>query len=212
MSDQVTYRYINGRIVPLYAWNSDREFKKKDKWYEELKAAEPEITSHCKALAKDSGTELFGLDFRLKGKDSYDEKYERKSKEQDRPYKANDVVRYTFLTKETDYVSKYDEIVNKFKESGYNVVEVENHWLNPRNPYNGINMVFSSPNKQPFEVQFHFKESQRIKDLQHPLYDMQKTAKRNGDQKLIEEYDYQLHALSKELKAPKNIEKVRNYP
>ena len=63
--------------------------------------SEPEITKDIQDISAKTDVEVVDLEFRINARESYDEKYAQKSLEKGRFYKANDVVRNTFLTKKT---------------------------------------------------------------------------------------------------------------
>lgn len=144
---------------------------KLEEHYNNALKIEPSITNDMKEIANKIDVDLYGLEYRIKSKESYLEKIQKNGYD----YEVKDIIRYTFGTDDpNDYVPNVQSIVENLKQMGYNTIEVKNFWLNDSNPYNGINTTVIEHKGQKFEVQFHTKESFEAKQKMHTLYEKQR--------------------------------------
>lgn len=170
---------------------------------ESAKNAERAITNDLVEISKVLGTDLAGLDFRLKTLDSLTRKV---SKEPDSVMR--DVVRYTTISSPENMVKDMEAFIAELDKRGYTVSAVKNYWNNLENPYNGINANFLTPEKYEFELQFHTKESFDLKNGPlHEVYEKFRVLDPLSSEaaKLKNEMDQ----LSKSLERPQNIDKVK---
>ena len=169
----------------------------------EAKKAEPSITNDLSKISQSLGTNLAGLDFRLKSSDSLSRKI---AKEPDSIMR--DVVRYTSISKADNMVSDVSSFIDELVKRGYTVSAVKNYWTNPSNPYNGINANFITPNNYEFELQFHTKESFDLKNGKlHELYEEYRVVDPLSKKALS--LKNEMNDLSNKLKRPKNIDKLK---
>lgn len=153
--------------------------------------------------------ETYGLEYRIKSKNSYLRKIRSEYKADGNTYEVKDIIRYTLGTENPDnMVERMDAAIEELAEMGYNTIRVKNSWNNPRNPYKGINTTVVAPNGQKFEVQYHTKESYELKEKMHKLYEDWRVIKDKTSEKAIS-LNREMMQLSRSLKIPKNIEKVK---
>ncbi|GAA0350715.1 hypothetical protein [Streptomyces blastmyceticus] len=122
------------------------------------------------------GGNLEGLDYSLKGLDSFRRKAAVSMK---RPgvdaesvcEEVDDLNRYT-LTFETDnYVQGTKQTYAELRDRGFEPVSEQNTWEDP--VYKGINTAWEHPGtKEKFELQFHTPESFEAKSKNHELYEL----------------------------------------
>lgn len=180
-------------------------------YYEKAVENEPLITSSVKGVAKQSDLETYGLEHRLKTKDSYLRKIRSEYNPDGNTYEVKDIIRYTLGTKNPDELTdKIGIAIDSFTGAGYNTVVVKNSWYSKKNPYRGINTTIVAPNGQKFEVQYHTKESFDLKNgKMHELYERARLL--DDDSVELIELRKEMFALSKELHIPKGIERVKSY-
>lgn len=165
--------------------------------------AEPQITEDLVDIAKMTDTKLAGTRFRLKTLESLTRKVS-----QEPTAKMRDVVRFTAISDVENMVKDVNAFIAELDKRGYTVSAVKNYWINPSNPYNGINANFITPKNYEFELQFHTKESFDLKNGPlHEVYEKFRVLDPLSPEaaKLKNEMDQ----LSKSLERPQNIDKVK---
>lgn len=176
-------------------------------YYNMAVANEPKITEQIKNIAGNVKLELAGLSHRLKTADSYLRKIEAKYSPDGNRFEIKDIIRYTMIGTIENLSEKTLETIEIFKNKGYTVVKVKNTWLDKRNPYNGVNVTFKTPDGQYFEIQFHTQESYMIKDKMHKEYEIWRMMDKSTEEakKLRQDMFEQSHGM----RIPDNINKVR---
>lgn len=178
-------------------------------WYKQALKQEPLITTKVKCVAQQTGVNMVGTQCRIKSVGSYLKKFYRKYSQTGQPWEINDILRYTYTISPEVLSEKVLKIIEIYKKSGYNTVEIENYWLDNQNPYNGINTILRSPQGQTFELQYHTPESFGIKSGKiHELYEKQRLIKDVSSREYIE-LGNQMFELSDSMEIPKGIEKVQ---
>ncbi len=184
--------------------------------YQKIITNEPAITKDLKEVAEAAKTELVGLEYRLKSKESYlrkvdfDSKNSLDSKVIDETISnTNDVIRYTYQAAYDELVDKYNTINKKLSEKGYTQIKLKNYWLIKSSPYKGINSNYQSPDGQKFEIQYHTPESFELKNGEmHQLYEKWRLIKNKSDPEAIA-LAKKMSELSAKLKYPDRISEVR---
>ena len=177
--------------------------------YDTAVTNEPEITDKIKEVAKNTGLDTYGIENRIKSRQRYAEKLEKKLAEG--KSEVNDILRYTLGTEEsTELVGKMNAAIEKFADSGYNTVVLKNTWNDKKNPYKGINSTVVAPNNQKFEVQYHTKESYTTKEEMHRMYEKARLLEDKESEEAIALRE-EMFRLSETLTPPKDIERVESY-
>lgn len=223
------YREILGAEIPeSFEKFQDLKYNKTDEWdvfkgdyrkinaYNKIVLNEPLITKDLQEVAKASGTELVGLEYRLKSKESYLRKVNMDSNNSldskiidDTIASTNDVIRFTYQSSHEDLVNKYFEVNNLLREKGYEQIKLKNTWLIKSNPYKGINCNYVTSSGQKFEIQYHTPESFELKNGElHNLYEKWRIINDKSSKEAIE-LSSKMSELSSKLKYPKDIDKVR---
>lgn len=140
-------------------------------YYSKAVANEPQITAHIKKVAENIGMDMAGLEYRIKGKESYLRKIASNYSPNGNEYEVKDILRYTYTTTPEKLVESTLKSIETHQDMGYNTIEVKNYWLDKNNPYNGINTTIQAQNGQKFELQYHTSESYSVKDAIHGLYE-----------------------------------------
>lgn len=178
-------------------------------YYDKAVLNEPDITNQVKNVAKSIGMEPLGLEFRIKGKDSYLRKIRTNYKPDGNEYEINDILRYTYGADVKNLSSKTLESIDKYSAIGYNTVKIKNSWLDNDNPYNGINTIVQNPDGQKFELQYHTPESFELKNGKlHELYEKQRLISDEESAEFIS-LKNQMFELSDQLTVPDGIERVK---
>lgn len=139
--------------------------------------AEPEITHSMQAIAEAvPGSDLVGLDYRLKTEDSFKRKlttaieFDPDVSVADHLADMKDSVRYTLRISEDSYTSGVQHAVQTLRDNGYESVTFKNTWGS--DGYQGINSTWRDPHTgHIFEVQFHTPHSFDAKMITHDLYE-----------------------------------------
>lgn len=176
-------------------------------YYDKAILNEPDITAQVKKVAESTGMETMGLEYRIKGKDSYLRKIRSNYSPTGNEYEVKDIVRYTYTAPPDELTEKALKAIDTHKDLGYNTIEVKNYWLNKHNPYNGINTTISTPDGQRFELQYHTLESYEVKDKMHSDYEKWRLMDKSLDE--AQELRKTMFMQSTGMTVPKNIEKVR---
>ena len=151
-----------------------------DRMLAHARDAEPKLTGDVSAVAGQlPGARLEGLDFRLKGEDSFKRKlatdlFENPGRTADEALaNVKDSVRYTMMLPRESYGNGVDRAVAALQERGYENVTWKNTWLT--DGYKGINSTWRDPGTgQVFEVQFHTQGSFDAKMTTHGLYEQER--------------------------------------
>jgi hypothetical protein len=134
------------------------------------------ITSVAKRLAAESGTELHGLNYRIKTPRSTSRKILKNNIDDGVSYSKvakedlRDLNRYTYILDEAKYLDEFTEIMAGFEAEGYEIVNVKNYWSGDL--YKGLNVNLRALDGRLIEFQFNTKRSQFIKDkFSHEWYE-----------------------------------------
>jgi SPP1 gp7 family putative phage head morphogenesis protein len=178
-------------------------------YYSKAVVNEPEITKHVRAVAKGTGMDGLGIEYRIKAKESFLEKIRRNYNPDGNEYEIKDIIRYTLGADTDTLTDKTLKTIDKFEQEGYNTIRVKNTW-GPDSSYDGINTSIKAPSGQIFEMQYHTPESFELKNGElHKLYEEQRKILDYRSKEYIELEDRMID-LSNQLTFPKNIERVKN--
>ena len=175
---------------------------------------EPEITKFLKDVSNSENSELFGLDYRIKTKESLIRKIISDSKEKAIPIKEttnqiNDILRYTMINDDESFTYKYFKIIEKMKEKGYNIVRVKNTFVDGVT-YKGINTLVQTKSGDIFELQFHTPKSIKVKeDDLHKIYEKQRLLDKDKDKKKWDSLTEEMIKISNTIPIPKNVERIK---
>ncbi len=160
-------------------------------YYKECVRSEPQITSDLYDIAEEVGTEMFGIQNRIKSAGENKEgvcriadkisQYMSEAELTGNPVsyeeavrQVKDIIRYTQTGTPETLTQNYLRTKELLEEKGYELVRVRNSWetFTKKAPYRGVNTVYVSPDGIPFELQFHTAESLMTKEAEHPLYEI----------------------------------------
>ena len=198
-------------------WNALKGNYRKINAYNKIVVNEPLITQDLQDISKVTATDMVGLEYRLKTKDSYLRKVNTDSNNSletaiidNTIANTNDVIRYTYQSQAEALVDKFNNVSKQLEDRGYSKIKVKNTWIQKSNPYKGVNCIFEHPNGQRFEMQFHTPESFELKNgIMHKIYEEYRLSDTTVERRI--ELESQMFKLTEELKAPKEISYIKNY-
>ena len=186
---------------------------------------EPQITSDLYDIAEELGTEMFGIQYRLKSAGENEDgvcriadkisQYMSEGEMTGNPisyeeaaHQVRDIIRYTQAGTPETLTQNYLRTKEHLEAKGYKLVRVRNSWktFTKNAPYRGVNTVFVSPDGIMFELQFHTAESLVTKEAEHPLYEICRNPNTTEEEKeALSEERYQMYVGMTE---PDNIEEI----
>ena len=187
---------------------SEAEFHSK-RILDKISRVEPKITSDMQRIA--GNNTLAGLEFRKKTADSLTRKIITDSQTEnislaEAASKINDALRYTTILNVDTFAKDYLSMKQRLIKEGFEIVKVKNTWPTD-GPYKGVNTVIKKYGIS-FEMQYHTQESFDLKNGPlHELYEKRRLPSTTKAEKY--KLDNEMLELSKSLKVPKNIERVK---
>lgn len=187
---------------------SEAEFLSK-RIIDKISRVEPKITKDMQRIA--GNNTLAGLEFRKKTADSLTRKIITDSQTEnislaEAASKINDALRYTTILNVDTFAKDYLSMKQRLIKEGFEIVKVKNTWLID-GPYKGVNTVIKKYGIS-FEMQYHTQESFDLKNGPlHELYEKRRLPSTTKAEKY--KLDNEMLELSKSLKVPKNIERVK---
>lgn len=195
-------------------WADKKALYRKTNAYNREVANEPAITEALKKIAEANKLKMEGIENRIKTKASYLRKINKKTRGSTDPKiikgiteSANDTIRYTYMGEPEKLVDNFETVSRELRDQGYTLIDINNTWLDEKNPYNGLNTTFETPNGQKFEIQFHTPESLRVKEEMHKLYEEQRLETTPPQRKV--ELMQQMADMAEGMQAPAGIEKIK---
>ena len=232
MRDEVRSKTTN--VIPRFiAEKSDiKEIKKRGKLntndalkcmrlggiiFEDAARREPKITKDIVNTARNNGSKMYGLEYRLKQPTSISAKIGSDSKEDNVSYEdaaknINDAIRYTIISNDKDYTKKYFDIKNDLAKRGYEEVRCKNNfdgYKNGKVMHKSVQSLFQNKDGYKFEVQFQTEDSQIAKELKLPIYNERRKAGLSDKRKI--ELEKQMRDLADFVRDPKDVEKIKSY-
>ena len=146
--------------------------------YNRARMYEPQITRDVQQSIKRSNSDMYGLNNRLKQRESLAAKIGSDGKKDNISFKKaanniNDVVRYTSITDPTNFTKSYKSIKDRLEAKGYSELKCKNYFSlfrEGRVSHKAVQSIFESPDGIRFEIQFQTPQSQAVKELKLPLY------------------------------------------
>lgn len=150
-----------------------------NKLYNNAAKIEPRITNDVLKAFRVSGSTPYGLEHRLKTKESLYRKILTDSKEKNRSAEdtaksINDSLRYTSLASDDHFVSSYNSIKKYLIHKGYVEERCKNYFALYRQgkaKHKQVTSVYSDRDGNLFEIQFLTPSAKKAKELKTPLYE-----------------------------------------
>lgn len=178
---------------------------------------EPKITKDVTSAIKQSGSDSYGLEHRLKTKESIQRKIDTDSEEKrittdDAAKGIKDAVRYTAVSNTNNFVNSYFKIKRELEKKGYSEVRCRNYfemYLKGEVKHKSVQSVFEDKDGYLFEIQFQTPESQQAKDLKTPIYEERRKPGLSSQRK--KELELQMTNLMDPVPIPEDIFKIKSH-
>lgn len=198
----------------------DKEFNKQvkqvgEKLIKKANSIEKPVTNALLETSKELGAKMEGLEFKFKGLDSLTRKIKGKIWENEKTLEEasndiKDVLRYTMILDENNFVDGFEKTKENLAKMGYNIYRVKNTFHDGA-PYKGLNTNVKDSQGNIFELQFHTQKSFDIKmGPLHKMYEEQRELDRSYPEE-AERWDYlkkKMVTISLEIPNPKSIEDI----
>ena len=207
-------KIIDNRPHVKYVYDGDIDKEAyTNKLYKEAKIKEPKITNAVKA----SANKLYGLEHKLKTKESIKRKLDKESTEENKSIKdtANnikDTVRYTTISNNNNFVKDYNNFKSKMSDKGYKEVRCKNNFTayqEGKVKHKSVQSIFEDKDGFKFEVQFQTPESQKAKDKKTPLYEERRNPRTSHER--AEYLESEMTKLMDPVPIPKDISSIKSY-
>lgn len=107
------------------------------------------------------------------------------------------------MTDHNSIAATTKKTISDLKSKGYTVNEVDNKYQDPTSDYKGVHIGAVSPSGQQIELQIHSKESMKVKETIHPMYDVARDTK--TPQRVKKALQMEMHDISQKMAVPKGI-------
>lgn len=175
------------------------------------------ISSDVEEAARNTGSTMYGLEHRLKTKESIYRKV-KKGVVEDlvAPDKAGDdikdAVRFTTISPEQSFVSNYNKFKSEMAKKGYSESRCKNYFQLYKEglaKHKSVQSIFKTPDGYKFEVQFQTPASQKAKDKKIPLYE--EVRKTGVSKERTAEIIREMEKLAENVKDPWYIDRIKTH-
>ena len=181
--------------------------------YNEARKKEPKITKDVKA----SSNHLYGLQHKLKTKESIIRKIDTDHDEKNISHKEaasgiKDAVRYTQIADNNNFVKEYNSFKSKMSDKGYEEVRCKNNFTayqEGKVKHKSVQSVFKDKDGYLFEVQFQTPESQKAKNKKTPLYEERRRTDISKER--ATELENKMTKLMDPVPIPEDISSIKSY-
>ncbi len=192
--------------------NDDLDIRKS---YLKITMKEPYITKDLQDIIKNTDGELVGLENRLKTRKSVMDKIDRNvQKAFNRGgyttrkvefNKLNDIIRYTTVSDEKNFVQNFNKTRALLEEKGYNINRITNTWRDGQS-YKGINCTLKNTDTV-FELQFHTPKSYKVKQQTHSDYEILR--EKQGTREELKKIREKMVEKTNKIPNPKGVENIK---
>lgn len=185
--------------------------------YEKASKIEPKLTADVIHSVSSSGGKMYGLDYRLKQPTSIAAKIGSDAKEDGISFTSaaknlKDIVRYTSVTSERNFVDSYNKTKTSLEEKGYRETRCKNYfdmYKQGKVMHKSIQSVFEDSKGNKFELQFQTPSSQAAKELKVPIYEERRKAGISANR--AAELEGQMKDLAEMVKTPKRVSTIKSH-
>lgn len=200
---------------------SDREAEQcsemAERIYDKAFEVEPKITKDVVSTIESVGGSMYGLEHRLKQPTSIAAKIGSDAKNKGLSFKSSaggisDVIRYTSVSDDKNFVSNYTDVKQKLLNKGYTEVRCKNYFdLYDKGivKHKSVQSVFKYKDGNTFEIQFQTPSSQAAKDLKIPLYE--EVRKSGTSDKRKAEIEKEMTNLAEHVNNPSGVFKIKSH-
>ncbi|MFR9276548.1 MAG: hypothetical protein ACLVK5_00375 [Peptoniphilus senegalensis] len=209
-------------VIDITKEYGDKEFNKQVKQVGEklIKKAhniEKPITNTLLETSKELGAKMEGLEFKFKGLESLVRKIKGRTRDgkkslEEASYDMKDVLRYTMILDENNFVDGFEKTRENLSKLGYNIYRVKNTFHDGA-PYKGLNTNVKDSQGNIFELQFHTQKSFDIKmGPLHKMYEEQRELDLSYPEE-VERWNYlkkKMVTMSLEIPNPKSVGDIKS--
>ncbi len=185
--------------------------------YKEANKRVEKISDDVITACNHTNAKMYGLENRLKTKDSISRKIDKKSKEDNiSTIKASkdikDAIRFTTISSDNDFVKNYQSMKSELENKGYKETRCKNYWdlyKQGKVKHKSVQSNFSTKDGYEFEIQFHTRSSQDAKNKKLPIYEERRKVGINPKRAI--ELEKQMDKLALKVKDPKDIYKIKSH-
>lgn len=202
------------RNGPPYPLESDKLASKINKL---AKSKEPKITNDVREAVESSGAKMYGIEHKLKTKESIKRKIDTDSEEKmislyEAASSIKDAVRYTSLADDNNFTKSYNSVKKSLEDKGYKETRCKNYfdlYRQGKVKHKSVQSVFQDPDGYLFEIQFHTPSSQDAKNKKIPIYEERRKPGLSKEQQM--RLEAQMDALAKQVSTPKDVYKIKTH-
>lgn len=173
--------------------------------YDKASGHEPRVTKDIQDAAKGTSAEVYGLENRQKTIQSISRK-NKLGKE------IKDALRYTYISKDDDFVKNYKSIKRYLEDKGYSESRCKNYFEDYKKglvKHKSVQCNYKTDDGYEFEIQFHTPSSQDIKTRKIPIYE---ESRRSGiSEARKERLIRKMEELAELIPEPKDISKIKSH-
>lgn len=181
------------------------------------RSIEPRISEDVVSSVADSGSEMYGLNNRLKQPTSLAAKIGADAKADDISFeeaasKIKDAIRYTSVSEDENFVDNYKKTKKSLEEKGYTEKRCRNYfdlYSKGKVQHKSIQCIFSDEDGNLFELQFQTVSSQAAKELKIPLYEERRS--KNVSPERAKQLEREMRNLAECVPYPPYIEDIKTY-
>lgn len=185
--------------------------------YDQAKKRINKISNDVISSVKQTNSKMYGLEHKLKTKESIERKIDKESKEKncsigEAAGSIKDAIRFTTISSERDFVNNYEQFKNLMESKGYSETRCKNYFMQFKEgkvKHKSVQSNFQTKDGYVFEVQFQTPSSQSVKDRKVPLYEEARDI-RTSEQRHAE-LSLQMERMAQSIKDPINIERIKTH-
>lgn len=205
---------IRGKLTDAEAKECE---KIANRLFDRASKAEPKVTEDVISCARRTGTKMYGLENRIKQPSSIAAKIGSDAKEKGISFKEasagiKDVLRYTTISEDKNFVKNYNVMKNSLKDKGYYEIKCKNYFdLYEKGEvmHKAVQSTFKNTEGIEFELQFQTPSSQAAKELKVPIYEERRQTGISKER--ASELEKQMKDLAESVANPKNIEYIKSH-
>ena len=175
------------------------------------------ISNDVTTAAKKAGSSMYGLEHRLKTRESLERKIKTDSIQKgislfESASDIKDAIRFTTIQNEKEFVNSYNKFKKDLAQKGYKEVKCKNYFQlfkEGKVKHKSVQSIFQDKDGYKFEVQFQTPASQDAKNKKVPLYEEARQVGIKPNR--LKELEKQMEDLALNVKDPIGIDKIKTY-
>lgn len=212
---------INLNVVKSRGLLTDREARRcaaiAETLFNKSATFEPVITRSVVDAVNRSGSQMYGLENRLKQPTSLAAKIGADAKESGTSFNESakaikDAIRYTSISDNDNFVYSYNSVKSQLADKGFTEIRCRNYFDAYRlgtAKHKSVQSVFSDVEGNKFEIQFQTPASQAAKELKIPIYEERRKSGLSDQRKA--ELEKQMIDLAERVKNPRRVMTIKSH-